>query len=100
MRTFLFAQQNATVTQATAYISNLRATLAGANDDQGIGGNMSTLAGGPATPSNIVPTDANSIAFARTPRQVANIVLGAQGASTGLFYPAGPNGSLTQLLAL
>ena len=100
VRTFLFAQQSKMVTQATALISNLRALLAGDNDDQGIGGGMSTLAGGPKTPSNIVPTDPNSIAYARTPRQVANIVLGAKNASTGLFYPDGPNGALKQLLAL
>ena len=100
IRTFLFAQQSGFATKATALISALRASLSGKNDDQGIGPAQSTLAGGPRTPSNIVPTDANAIAFARTPRQVANIVLGAQGASAGLFFPNGPNGDLTQLLSL
>ena len=100
IRTFLFAQQSGFATKATAAISALRASLSGKADDQGIGANQSTLGGGPRTPSNIVPTDANSIAFARTPRQVANIVLGAQGASSGLFYPNGPNGDLAALLSL
>ena len=100
IRTFLFAQQNSFSTKATALISALRASLSGNNDDQGIGANQSTLAGGPRTPANIVPTDANSIAFPRTPRQVANVVLGAPGASAGLFYPNGPNGDLATLLSL
>ena len=64
-------------TQATALISGLRATLSGAADDQGIGGDQSTLDGGFPSPSNIVPTDPNSLAFARTPRQVLNVVYGA-----------------------
>ena len=100
VRTFLFAQQSNLALKATALISQLRATLSGKADDQGIGADQSTLGGGPKTPSNIVPTDENSVAFARTPRQVANIVLGAPNAAKGLFYPAGPNGALTQLLSL
>ncbi len=62
-------------------ISNLRASLAGAADDEGI-----------KTPDgkvNIAPVDANALAFARTTRQVLNIVYGAQNANSGLFYPNG-----------
>ena len=100
IRTFLFAQQSGFATKTTALVSALRASLSGKNDDQGIGANQSTLAGGPRTPANIVPTDANSIAFPRTPRQVENVVFGAQGASSGLFYPNGLNGDLATLLSL
>ncbi len=92
IRTFLFAQQSSVANQATALISGLRATLSGAADDQGIGGDQSTLDGGFPSPANIVPTDPNSLAFARTPRQVLNVVYGAANASSGLFFPYGANG--------
>ena len=41
--------------------------------------------------SNIVPTDANGLVFARTIRQVLNIVYFAPGADQGGFFPSGIN---------
>ncbi len=92
IRSLLFAQQNIYYTDATALISALRAKLSGLPDDQGIGADQSTLDGGFPSPSNITNTDANSINFARTPRQVLNVVYGASGASKGGFFPNGTNG--------
>ena len=92
IRTFLYAQQSSAVAAITDQISALRATLSGAADDQGIDGSQSTLGGGFPSPVNIVPTDANSLAYTRSPRQVLNVVYGKAGASKGLFFPEGANG--------
>ena len=101
VRTLLYAQKDVktpyanntlTVEALIGAISDLRDALAGGADrDQGI------TVGGKA---NIVPTDANSIAFGRTPREVANIVFGEKGAAKGLFFPDGVNGNLSAILAL
>lgn len=71
---------------ATVSISNARDSLDGATDiDQGIIGT--------ADVSNIVPTDANGIAFSRNTGQVLNIVyLNSAAVTTGGFFPAGVNG--------
>jgi len=63
--------------------------------DQGI-----TLTSGTTTTSNIVPTDANSIAFARSFAAVLNIVYLNTTAtpSSGGFFPAGLNGPITSLV--
>ncbi|MEO6871136.1 MAG: ferritin-like domain-containing protein [Chthoniobacterales bacterium] len=72
----------------TGKISALRALLSGAADDQ----NIVDAAGN----ANINPTDDMGRAFARTTRQVLNIVYGAADATQGLFYPNGLNGAITK----
>lgn len=72
-------------------ISALRAALSsqvapGTGDDQGL-----TLNG----KLNVVPTDSNSLAFARTPGQVLNIVYGGGSASGYLFFPDKLNGTIS-----
>ena len=74
-----------TLAKAVNLISQLRASL-GVGSDQGI-----TNADGSA---NIVPTDGNSLVFARTTREVLNIVYGAVGAHSGLFFPTGLSGNI------
>jgi hypothetical protein len=73
-------------------ISNARDSLDGTSDlDQGI--SPVTINGGSA--SNIVPLDANGIAFSRSTGQVLNIVyLNNAAVGMGGFFPAGVNGSI------
>ncbi|WP_294357184.1 ferritin-like domain-containing protein [uncultured Sphingomonas sp.] len=62
------------------------------DDDQGI--SPTTNAAGQLV-SNIVPTDANGIAFSRTVGQVLNIAfLNNAAVTSGGFFPAGVNGNL------
>ena len=89
IRTLLFTQQNQFYNNATALISAARAKLSGMLDDEGIGADQSTLAGGFPSPANITDADANSLAWARTPRQVLNVVTGVVGATSGGFFPDG-----------
>ena len=101
IRTLLFSTQNQFYNNATALISATRAKLSGVIDDEGIGADQSTLAGGFPSPANISDTDANSLAWARTPRQVLNVVTGTPGATSGGFFPSGLSemGEVTKLLA-
>ncbi|MBA2431236.1 MAG: ferritin-like domain-containing protein [Chthoniobacterales bacterium] len=68
-------------------VSDLRKALSGANDDQGVVDGSGN--------ANIVPADANGLAFRRTTRQGLNIVYGAANASSGLFFPNGFNGPIS-----
>ncbi|CAL5224426.1 g7109 [Coccomyxa viridis] len=78
-------------------ISTLRATLGGGSD-QGIvspsfdkGTYYGATKYSKSYTANLVPTDNQSLAFARTVRQVQNIVYGAIDATSGLFFPNGMN---------
>lgn len=87
VRTLLF--QRGLISQSVA-ISNARDSLDGASDlDQGV--SPDPVSGGQA---NIVPTDANGLAFSRTPQQVRNIVYLSASGTPGGFFPAGLNGAI------
>jgi hypothetical protein len=90
VRTVLFAKGVATPSLRTSAdaISNARDGLDGASDlDQGI----SPI----GDQSNIVPADANGLAFSRNPGQVLNIVfLTPTSTKQGGFFPNGVNGTL------
>jgi hypothetical protein len=90
IRTVLFRKGIATpsLIDATEMISNARDSLDGASDmDQGIRpiGNQ----------SNIVPLDANGLAYSRSAGQVLNIVyLNKMAVTAGGFFPNGVNGPI------
>ena len=78
-----------TIFEVVQAISDLRDSLDGSSDkDQGL-----QDADGNA---NIVPTDANSIVYARSTGKVLNIVYGGKGlrGTGGLFFPNGMNGAI------
>ncbi len=91
IRTLLYSQRDVVAAaglnlgQIVQAISDLRDALAGSEKDQGI--TSST----PDT-SNIVPVDANAIAFSRSTDEVLNIVYGNTTKTPGLFFPKGLNG--------
>lgn len=83
IRTVLNAVGGQAVAAANA-ISDLRASVGGGKDqgfDEGVG-------------ANIVPADANAIAFARTTREVLNIVYLNANGTPGGFFPSGLNGNI------
>ncbi|CAA9574767.1 MAG: FIG00789322: hypothetical protein [uncultured Truepera sp.] len=86
IRTLLYAQRETQtpfgvpVADVVAGISALRASVGGGKDEGIVNEDGS---------ANIVPTDDDGIAFARTPREVANIVFLAADATTGGFFPEG-----------
>jgi len=88
VRTVLYAKGIDTPSLRTAagQISNARDSLDGSTDlDQGLTGSDPAI-------SNIVPTDANGIAFSRTSEQVHNIVYLRNTAGIGGgFFPNGTN---------
>ncbi|MBC8064297.1 MAG: ferritin-like domain-containing protein [Chlorobia bacterium] len=85
IRTVIYNIGGSAVTTTQA-LSDLRDSVDGASDlDQGV------TAGGVA---NIVPTDANGLAYSRTTAQVLSIVyLGGSG--SGGFFPNGLNGAIS-----
>ena len=68
--------------QQTAAISAVRASAAGAADDQGV--ELNGLV-------NLVPANSNSIVFSRTPTQVLDIVYLGSASMPGGFFPNGVN---------
>ena len=90
IRTVLYGKgiQTPALRDGTEAISNARDSLDGPTDlDQGVRpiGDQ----------SNIVPTDANGLAFSRSAGQVLNILfLNRMAVSQGGFFPAGLNGNL------
>jgi hypothetical protein len=94
VRTVLYSKGMATPTIVTnaGKISDARDSLDGpSDDDQGI---AMTGAGATAM-SNIVPLDANGLAFSRSAAQVLNVVyLNKTAVSSGGFFPSGLNGNL------
>jgi hypothetical protein len=95
IRTVLYAKGIATpaLVDATVAISDARDRLDNPADvDQGVRGTNGA--------SNIVPADADGIAFSRTPGDVLNIVyLNAGAVPRGGFFPAGVNGTVAQSTA-
>ena len=91
IRTTLYAKGISTTPSlitAAGQISDARDSLDGSSDDdQGI----VTASGG----ANLVPLDANGIAFSRSTGQVLNVVyLNKAAVSSGGFFPSGVNGSI------
>lgn len=87
IRTLIYSL-GATAQGLAQKISDLRDNLDGSgDDDQGVVDGSGN--------ANIVPTDSNGIAFARTTSQVLHVVYAsAAAASSGGFFPNGVNGNI------
>ena len=100
IRTTLYGKGIATpapaLIDATEKISDARDSLDGPTDlDQGVRNRPSNSSLVPGTSSNIVPTDANALAYSRSAGQVLNIVyLNRMAVDRGGFFPAGVNGNI------
>ncbi len=100
IRTVLYARGMTTTSliDATEAISNLRdGANPGREVDQGVRGTGAGLTG----TSNIVPLDANGLAFSRSGAEVLNVVfLNANAVTSGGFFPAGVNGPINTSSAM
>ena len=100
IRTVLYGKGIATpapaLIEATEKISDARDSLDGPTDlDQGVRNRAPNSALIPGPASNIVPTDANALAYSRSAGQVLNIVyLNRMAVDRGGFFPAGVNGNI------
>lgn len=96
IRTVLYSKGLAApmIVSSVQAISDARDSLDGpTDDDQGIAGSQNTT--GSTAGSNIVPTDANGLAYSRSAAQVLDIVyLTHLAATKGGFFPAGVNGTI------
>ena len=100
VRTVLYRRglSTASLFTTTGQISDARDQLDGTSNtgllNQG-GDRDQNIIGASSTVANIVPTDANGIAYVRSPQQVLNIVyLNATSTNGGGFFPAGVNGTV------
>ncbi len=79
--------------QAFGLISALRGKLSAAAGGAGTEAEQPILLS-PQQRYNFVANDANGLAFRRSARQVLNIVYGAAGTASGLFFPTGLSGNI------
>lgn len=87
------ATPSAKLIEAAGMISDARDSLDGTTTDLDQG--IAAVTANGVTTANIVPADANGIAYSRSTGQVLNIVyLNAKQVSMGGFFPAGVNGTI------
>lgn len=100
VRTVLYSlgMSSPSLIDATEAISKARDSLDGTSKiDQGIAMRNVTLNGKSYSASNIVPLDANGLAYSRSPGQVLNIAyLNPNEVNSGGFFPNGINGNVTK----